>query len=144
MNHVPTLGTSKTAKGRRTVSLDAVTVTALREHRKRQLAELQMGSGWADHGFVFCRVDGTMLHPERLFESFEDRRRQLGLPKIRLHDLRHGWATMALAAGVPPKVVQERLGHANISITLDTYSHGTVGLHDDAAQRVAGLVFGDR
>jgi len=111
----------------------------------RQLAErLQLGSGWADHDFVFCRVDGTMLHPERLSESFEDRSRQLGLPKIRLHDLRHGWATMALAAGVHPKVVQERLGHASISITLDTYSHVTVGLHDDAAERVAGLVFGDR
>lgn len=67
--------------------------------------------------------------------------RQLGLPKIRLHDLRHGWATMALAAGVHPKV-QERLGHANISITLDRYSHVTAGLHDDAPDRVAGLVFG--
>ncbi len=63
-------------------------------------------------------------------------------PKIRLHDLRHGWATMALAAGVHPEVVQERLGHANIGITLDVYSHVTAGLHDDAAERVAGLVFG--
>lgn len=54
--------------------------------------------------------------------------RQLGLPKIRLHDLRHGWATMALAAGVHPKVVQERLGHANIGITLNTYSHVTAAL----------------
>jgi integrase len=145
VNHVPTLGTPKTSKGRRTVSLDGITVTALREHRTRQLEErLKLGSGWVDHGFVFCRVDGTMLHPERVSESFEYRSRQLGLPKIRLHDLRHGWATMALAAGVHPKVVQERLGHANISITLDTYSHVTAGLHDDAAERVAGLVFGDR
>jgi integrase len=85
-----------------------------------------------------------MLHPERFSEWFEDRTRQLGLPKIRLHDLRHGWATMALASGVHPKVVQERLGHASISITLDTYSHVTDGLHDDAAERVASLVFGDR
>ena len=61
---------------------------------------------------------------------------------IRLHDLRHGWATMALGAGVHPKVVQERLGHANISITLDTYSHVTAGLHEDAAAKVAGLFFG--
>jgi integrase len=58
---------------------------------------------------------------------------------IRLHDLRHGWATLALQAGVHPKVVQERLGHANIGITLDTYSHVTAGLHDDAAERVAAL-----
>ena len=67
--------------------------------------------------------------------------RQLELPRIRLHDLRHGWAPMALAAGVHPKVVQERLGHANIGITLDTYSQVTEGLHDDAAERVADLVF---
>jgi integrase len=142
VNHVPTLGTPKTAKGRRTVSLDAATVAVLREHRKRQAAErLQMGEGWTDLGLIFSRVDGGLLHPERFSKSFADRARQLGLPKIRLHDLRHGWATMALAAGVHPKVVQERLGHANTGITLDVYSHVTAGLHDDAAERVAGLVF---
>ena len=111
-----TLGTPKTAKGRRTVSLDAATATALKEHRKCQAAErLQMGAGWTDHGLVFCRVDGGLLHPERFSRSFADRARQLGLPKIRLHDLRHGWATMALSAGVHPNVVQKRLGHANIA-----------------------------
>ena len=66
----------------------------------------------------------------------------LGLPRIRLHDLRHTWASLALAAGVYPKIVQERLGHANISITLDIYSHVTAGLHSDAAKQVAGLIFG--
>ena len=145
VNHQPSIGTPKTAKGRRTVRLDKATVTALREHRKRQAKErLQMGSGWTDHGLVFCRVDGNLLHPERFSRSFGDRVRQLGLPKIRLHDLRHGWATMALGAGVHPKVVQERLGHATIGVTLDVYSHVTAGLHDDAAERVAGLVFGAR
>jgi integrase len=104
VNHQPTLGTPKTAKGRRTVSLDAATVTALKDHRKRQAAErLQMGAGWTDHGLVFCRVDGGLLHPERFSRSFAARALQLGLPKIRLHDLRHGWATMALAAGVTRK-----------------------------------------
>ncbi len=93
---------------------------------------------------MFCRVDGTPLHPERLTRSFTERTRQLGLPKIRLHDLRHGWATLALAAGVHPKVVQERLGHANISITLDVYSHVTASLHGDAAEKVACIVFGTR
>ena len=61
---------------------------------------------------------------------------------IRLHDLRHGWATLSLQAGVHPKVVQERLGHANISLTLDTYCHVTADLHDDAAERVAALFTG--
>jgi integrase len=76
VNHVPTLGTPKTAKGRRTVSLDAATTTALREHRKRQAAErLQMGTGWTDHGLVFCRVDGGLLHLERFSKSVADRSR---------------------------------------------------------------------
>jgi integrase len=64
------------------------------------------------------------------------------LPAIRLHDLRHTWATLALAAGLHPKIVQERLGHANVSVTLDIYSHVTEGLHGDAADRVAGIIFG--
>ena len=145
VSHVVQMGTPKTAKGRRTVTLDAVTVSGLREHRVRQNAErLLMGSGWSDLDLVFCRVDGTPLHPERFTRQFSERVRQLGLPKLRLYDLRHGWATMALTAGVHPKVVQERLGHANIGITLDTYSHVTAGLHSDAADKVAGLVFGPR
>jgi integrase len=65
-----------------------------------------------------------------------------GLPTIRLHDLRHSWATLALSAGVHPTVVQERLGHAAIGITLDVYSHVTEGLHGDAASLVAGLIAG--
>jgi integrase len=64
------------------------------------------------------------------------------MPAIRLHDLRHTWATLALEAGVHPKVVQERLGHANISITLGIYSHITESLHSDAASKVAAVIFG--
>jgi len=145
VNHEVHFGTPKTAKGRRTVTLDAVTIAGLREHRKAQAAErLLMGAGWRDHDLVFARVDGSPLHPERFSRSFAERSRQLGLPKIRLHDLRHGWATMALAAGVHPKVVQERLGHASISITLDTYSHVSPALHGEAAETVAALVFGGK
>jgi integrase len=101
-----------------------------------------MGAGWTDHGLVFCHPTGGPLHPERFSRTFADRSRQIGLPAIRLHDLRHTWATLALAAGVHPKVVQERLGHANISITLDIYSHVTEGLHSDAAAKVANVIFG--
>jgi integrase len=78
-----------------------------------------------------------MLHPERFTRGFSDAVRRLRLPTIRLHGLRHGWATLALQAGIHPKVVQERLGHANIGITLDTYSHVVAGLHEDAAEQVA-------
>lgn len=101
-----------------------------------------MGAGFTDHGLVFCRPDGEPLHPERFSRTFEIEAARAGLPKIRLHDLRHTWATLALGAAEHPKVVQERLGHANVSITLDIYSHVTEGLHTDAASRVAGIIFG--
>jgi integrase len=143
VHHKIQLGDPKTAKGTRVVDLDPATVRAIRAHRTRHAAErLQMGAGWTDHGLVFCHVTGGPLHPERFTRTFVDRVEQLGLPPIRLHDLRHTWATLALESGVHPKVVQERLGHANISITLDTYSHVTAGLQADAAARVAGVIFG--
>jgi integrase len=114
-----------------------------RKHRQQQLKErLLMGAGFTDYDLVFCRPDGGPLHPERFARTFQIEAVRAGLPKIRLHDLRHTWATLALAAGEHPKVVQERLGHANVSITLDIYSRVTEGLHGAAADRVAGLIFG--
>jgi integrase len=143
IKHAVAFGKPKTAKGIRPVTLDPDTVAALVAHRKVQAAErLQLGAGWQDHGLVFCQPTGHPVHPERLSELFTRRLRSAGLPTIRLHDLRHTWATLALSAGVHPKVVQERLGHANISITLDTYSHVTAGLHSDAADKVAGIILG--
>jgi integrase len=140
IRHTVMMSTPKTASGRRTVRLDKGTVAALREHRARQAAErLLMGAGWTDNDLVFCHPDGTALHPERFSRGFLETVARIGLPRIRLHDLRHGWATLALQAGVHPKVVQERLGHANIGITLDTYSHVVAGLHEDAAEQVAAL-----
>jgi integrase len=107
----------------------------------KSLAErLLMGAGLTDHGLVFCRPDGGPLHPERFSREFTRAVANTDLPRIRLHDLRHSWATMALQAGVHPKVVQERLGHAGIAITLDTYGHVTQGLHGDAANLVAGMI----
>lgn len=99
-------------------------------------------AGFTDHDLVFCRPDGGPLHPERFSRTFGEQAAKTGLPTIRLHDLRHSWATLALSAGVHPKVVQERFGHAAIGITLDVYSHVTAGLHGDAASLVAGLIAG--
>ena len=104
--------------------MDDMTVHALRSSRKAQRQErLQLGAAWQDSGFVFVREDGAPYHPERLIVMFKRLSRAAGLPVIRLHDLRHTAATLALAAGVHPKIVQERLGHSSINITLDTYSH---------------------
>ena len=69
-----------------------------------------MGAGWTDNDLVFCHPDGTMVQPERFSRGFLETVARIGLPRIRLHDLRHGLATMALQAGIHPKVAQERLG----------------------------------
>ena len=131
----------KTTRGRRTLALDPGTVAALREHR-RAGSEEQPALGYANgaNDLVFCREDGTPIWPRSLSRSFASHVAAAGLPKIRLHDLRHTHATLALQAGVHPKVVQERLGHATISITLDVYSHVIPAMHEDAALRVAALV----
>ena len=103
-----------------------------------------VGPKWEDSGLVFTWGDGRPLHPERFSRWFERLARETGLPKIRLHDVRHSYATAALAAGVPAKVVSERLGHANIAITMDTYSHVLPGMDERAANTVASLILDDQ
>jgi integrase len=90
---------------------------------------------------VFTREDGSALHPDAVTGLFERQIEAAGLPRIRLHDLRHTWASLALQQGVPLKVVSERLGHSSISITADTYQHVTEGMDRDAADRVAQVLF---
>jgi integrase len=144
VNYEVVVSEPKTAKGRRSLALDPATVAAMREHRVRQLQErLAVGPRWHDSGLVFTWPDGRPLHPERFSRWFEQHARAAGLPKIRLHDVRHSYATAALAAGIPAKVVSERLGHANIAITMDTYSHVLPGLDAQAAGTVARLILGD-
>jgi integrase len=139
-----TVGTPKgrgdaTAKSRR-LALDAGTVAALRAHRTAQLQErLAWGADWQDQGLVFVREDGSPINPSTIGQHLTVRAKQAGLPHVRVHDLRHTYATLALEAGVHPKVVSERLGHANIGITLDLYSHVSEGMDRGAADLVAGL-----
>jgi integrase len=132
----------KTDKGRRNVALDPTTVGVLRDHRKRQLEErLAWGPAYqGEHQLAFSREDGSPTWPQSLSRAFECHAKQSGLPVIRFHDLRHTHATLALAAGVHPKVVSERLGHASVGITLDTYSHAIPAMQEEAAARVAALI----
>ncbi len=137
------IGETKTASSRRTVALDASTVTVLREHRTRQLEErLRAGTAWRDLDLVFSREDGTMLSPDWVTRRFQRTAEKLGLEPIGPHGLRHTWATLALAAGVPAKVVSERLGHSNVGITLDRYSHVLPTMQEDAAEAVGHILFG--
>jgi integrase len=138
------LSTPKTASGRRLIALDSQTVEALRLHRTQQAEErLALGLGHpGPHGLVFTQIDGSLLHPNAVTHAFAHRIKNAQVPKIRFHDLRHTHASLALAAGVHVKVVQERLGHSTSSITLDIYSHAIPAMQEDAAQRVASLIFG--
>jgi len=133
----------KTRTGRRAVPLDAVTLAALKAWKARQAAErLAWGPAWSDGGWVFTREDGEPLHPGFVTKRFREVVAATTVPHIRLHDLRHTCATLLLAAGVHAKVVQERLGHATISQTLDIYSHTTPSLHVGAAEQLAAIVDG--
>ncbi|MFD2683817.1 tyrosine-type recombinase/integrase [Streptomyces phyllanthi] len=131
----------KTDWGFRTLALDAQTVSALRAHRARQAAErLQQGEAWVDTDRVFTEPDGSWLHPDRVSKAFEKIVSEIGLPPIRLHDLRHGAATLALAAGVDIKLVSEMLGHSTVLITQDIYQSVLDDLSLDAAEATARVV----
>jgi integrase len=131
----------KTARGKRSIALDGVTINALRTWRARQAEErLAFGPGWHDTGLVFSREDGSLIHPDTFSFWFDRQVRVADVPRIRFHDLRHTHATLALQAGVPAKVVSERLGHATVAFTLDVYSHVIPALQEDAAERIAALV----
>jgi integrase len=130
----------------RVIELDAQTIATLRTWRKAQAAErLMLGAGYEDNGLVFPRPDGRPFHPGRFSRAFDRRLSQEAfahLPAIRLHDLRHTWATLALEAGVDVAVVSKRLGHSSPVITWSTYQHVRKGMQSDAAQRVADAIFG--
>ena len=135
---------TKTGKGRE-VGLDARTVSVLRARKATQAAErLALGPGYRDHDLCFAKIDGEPLHPEFVSRQFVRRCQALGLPRIRLHDLRHTWATLALRAGLDVKVVSNRLGHSSVLVTLDIYTHVPHATDVAAAELVAGLIFGGR
>jgi integrase len=121
-------------------------VAALRAHRQAQLAEvadlhglLLTSSGDAPE-YVFVAEDLQPLHPQRLTDLFQRAAKAAGVPVIRLHDARHSCATLALDAGVHPKVVQQLLGHSSWSTTMDLYSHRVDRLQREATQRIEGLL----
>jgi integrase len=131
----------KTDSSEDIVALDADTVAVLRAHRTRQRKQhLAAGPAWIDTGLVFTIPTGQAVHPADVTDHFQDLARQAGLPPIRLHDLRHGAATLALAAGVDMKTVQAMLRHSSITITADTYTSVLPELARGAAEKTAAIV----
>jgi len=132
---------SKSDKSRRTVPLPQVAVDALKRHRTQQKKErLLAGGKWQKSDLVFTSTLGTPLDERNVRRSFEDLLGAAKLLKMRIHDLRHTCATLLLAQGVHPKVVQETLGHSQISLTMDTYSQVLPQVAREAAQKMNAVL----
>lgn len=137
----PVFSTPKTSAGGRTINLDEETLEVLRRHRTAQLQErLRAGASYVDHGLVFAHSDGTPHHPDRVSRSFRLATKKAGVPEVRLHDLRHCHATLLLLAGVPAHVVQRRLGHSHVSITLSVYAAVMPSQDREAADAFAAVM----
>jgi integrase len=135
------VGRPKTRKGERIVPLDAQTVEVLRRHRTRQEVERRAwGDAYEDNDLVFCTENGRPLRPDYLTHHWHTLTDRAGLPRIRLHDLRHTHASHALAAGVPIKIVADRLGHSTTTITEDIYTPVVPQVAAEAAELIADLV----
>ncbi|MFC2019323.1 tyrosine-type recombinase/integrase [Chloroflexota bacterium] len=105
------------------MSLSPALVALLKEYRAdHELLRIQLGIGLTDNDFLFIRHDGSPINPNAVTHAFQRVIKKAGLKHVRLHDLRHTHASLMLKAGEHPKIVSERLGHATIGITLDTYS----------------------
>ena len=137
-----TISEPKTSKSRRSIQLAQMAIDALKHHRIRQ-HELRLlaGPAWSDQGWVFCNGVGNPIEATNMLRrSFRPLLTKAGLPIIRFHDLRHSVATLLLTAGIHPKIVQELLGHSQISLTLDTYSHVLPSLQADAMNQLNSLL----
>ncbi len=143
VNYRPVITTPKSKRSSRVIYLDAHTTEMLRMHRRRQTEERQALPGtWDDtHDLVVRDEIGQPVNPDWFSKEFRRHVTAAALPPIRFHDLRHSYATLALKAGVHPKIVSERLGHATVGITLDLYSHVTPAIARDAADVVASRLF---
>ena len=141
VNYKLSFGAPKTVRSRRTISLDPATLAALSNHHTRQQVEKATdGATYHDQDLVFAKADGSPINPDYFSQCFDRTVAKLPVPRIRLHDLRHTHATLGLQAGVPAKIMSERLGHASVGFTLDVYTHVLPGHDQDAANQVAGLI----
>ena len=131
----------KTKSSLRKILLPASTVAKLKKHRAFVLKEkLGQGEEYQDNDSVMCTPSGTPINPANVRRSLNALIKEAAVPKIRFHDLRHTHATLLLAKGVNVKVISERLGHSNIKITVDTYSHVLPTLQEDAVNKIEEIL----
>jgi integrase len=137
LHGAPVFGGTKTRGSRRAVAVPDSMFAARQTEHDRQIALKQvLGEDYQDYGLVVCVEDGRAWDPSNFTKAFRLALAALGLGSIRFHDLRHSHATMLLSEGVHPKVVSERLGHSQVKITLDTYSHVLPVLQREAADLI--------
>jgi integrase len=140
------VGQPKSARSRRVILLPAASIAVLRAHRERQATERRLaGDRWREHGLAFPSSLGTPLEPRNLLRHFQTTCAALGLrppdrPRFTIHDLRHTAASLLLAQGVPLRVVMEILGHSQIGVTANFYSHILPEQQIDAAERMDALL----
>ena len=131
----------KSVKSRRTIALSPSSVLTLMEHKEKQEAvHTMLGIPLKQDDLLFSTPEGKPLRPNTITRAWTTLATKAGVKPIRLHDARHTHASLMLKQGVHPKIVQERLGHASIQMTLDTYSHVTPGLQEAAAEAFDRLV----
>lgn len=127
----------KSARSRRTIRMRQIVIAALKTHRRRQLEErMALGSAWQDSGLVFTSPIGTPMEPRNMTREFHRMLTAADVPRVRFHDLRHTAATLLLAQGVDPRTIMETLGHSQISLTLNTYTHVLPPLQAEAAAKL--------
>ena len=130
----------KTRNADKTISIDRTTLAALRRWRERQNGERELlGAAFYPGDYVFTFEDGRPPHPDTIRQRFDRLAAAAGLSRITFHDLRHSYATSALKAGLSPKVVSERIGHANVGFFLETYAHVLKNDDRDAAEQAASF-----
>lgn len=131
----------KSRSSRRTIPRPATVARALRVHRSRQLEErLAAGPRWRESDLVFTTAVGTPLDSRNVTRRFQAALERAGLPQLRFHDLTHTAASLMLAQGIAPRVVMETLGHSQISLTMNTYSHVVPALQREAADRMDAVL----
>jgi integrase len=133
----------KTSNSRRSIDLDPTTVAVLAAWKAWQASE-RGAVGIEPTAWVFADVAGNPIHPHSISQAFEGIVARAGVPKVRLHDVRHTHGTVLIKAGVPVKVVSERLGHGNPAFTIDTYQHVLPGMQAEAARVFESLVAAGR
>jgi len=134
---------TKTKQSRRTAALPSIVIDALRRHRVRQMQErLVAGSRWVETGLVFTTTRGTPIDGRSVYRRFQAALARAGLRRVRFHDLRHSFASLLIAQGIHPKVLQASLGHATIGVTMDTYGHLFADAQRDAATKMNAVFAG--